>query len=133
MNNRADELIFKYWGKTELGRLMIISSSVSYYDLLFLIPNNVKRRYGIPATRTCGKRKSRIKQRRKHRILSFKCFDLISAMIEEALPKTIRDNVNSFVDVKDIAKQDPEMFQVTPRIDVAIPQNLNSPYFRVQI
>lgn len=79
------DFIYNYWNRTELGRKMLTSEFVSESDLLFLIPNNVKRRYGLPVTRTYGKRKSIIKKNRKNKILSFKLFDIISDIIDETL------------------------------------------------
>ena len=54
------EFIYEYWNKTKLGKAMIKSNNVSESDLLFLIPNNVKRMHGLPLTRTFGKKKKKI-------------------------------------------------------------------------
>ena len=54
-------LIHKYWSRIELGRKMIDSNNVSESDLLFLIPNNVKKKYGLPLTRISGKEKRKQK------------------------------------------------------------------------
>ena len=37
------EFIYEYWGRTRLGKEMIKSSNISDSDLLFLMPNNVKK------------------------------------------------------------------------------------------
>jgi hypothetical protein len=37
------KFIYEYWNRTNLGREMIKSNRVSELDLLFLIPNNVKK------------------------------------------------------------------------------------------
>lgn len=50
--------IYEYWGRTEFGRKMIKSDRVSESDLLFLMPNNVKKMHGLPMTRVAAKRKS---------------------------------------------------------------------------
>ena len=57
MKNR--KFIYEYWGRTRLGREMIKSNNVSESDLLFLIPNNVKRMRGLPLTRISGKKKKK--------------------------------------------------------------------------
>ena len=102
-----NKFVYEYWNRTELGRKMIASDSVSDNDLLFLIPNNIKRRHGIPATRIIGKRKSVIKRKRKHNILSFKLFDIISDLIEELVPEVCNEEFfTQFVDVKDMSLGD---------------------------
>jgi hypothetical protein len=77
------EFIYEYWGRTELGRAMIKSNNVSESDLLFLIPNNVKRMHGLPLTRISGKKKRKQKEQRKRFILSFKLFDIIEEIVGE--------------------------------------------------
>ena len=79
------KIVHEYWSKTELGRKMIKSDNVSDLDLLFLIPNNVKKRYGLPLTRISGKKKRKQKHQRKRFIMSFQCFDIIENIIEEHL------------------------------------------------
>ena len=99
--------VYEYWNRTELGRKMIASDSVSDSDLLFLIPNNVKRRHGLQVTRTYGKRKSVIKRNRKRKILSFKLFDLISDLIKELIPQACNEEFfMEFVDIKDMSLGD---------------------------
>lgn len=103
-----DKFIYEYWNKTELGQKMIASESVSDYDLLFLIPNNVKRRHGLPVTRTYGKRKSVIKRNRKRFLSSFTLFDIISELVEELIPKKWCNGefFQEFVDIKDMSLGD---------------------------
>lgn len=79
------KFIYEYWNKTKLGKAMIKSNNVSESDLLFLIPNNVKRMHGLPLTRTFGKKKRKRKELRKRHILSFKLFDLIEKITEDNL------------------------------------------------
>lgn len=55
MNN----FIYEYWGGTDLGKEMIKSNNVSDSDLLFLIPNNIKKMHGLPLTRMSGKKKTK--------------------------------------------------------------------------
>ena len=99
MNN----FVYEYWNITELGRKMIASESVTDYDLLFLIPNNVKRRHGLPVTRTYGKRKSVIKKDRKRFLSSFYLFDIISELVEELIPKKWNEEFfMEFVDIKEM-------------------------------
>ena len=132
MNNREKELILQYWSKTDIGKKMILSNHVSYSDLLFMIPNNVKRRYGLPTTRTCGKRKSYIKRNRKRRILEFNLFDLIEEIIDQTLTTTYDNEFfHSFVNVKNFAEGNQNYFKVEPRIDVSIPSSLYRPLIRI--
>ena len=98
------EFIYEYWGRTELGRKMIASNNVSESDLLFLIPNNVKRMHGLPTTRIIGKKKRKQKEQRRKFILSFNLFDIIEEIIEENLCSNWSQNefFGQFVDVKDV-------------------------------
>ena len=90
------EFIYIYWNRTELGRKMIASNHVSEDDLLFLIPNNVKKMHGLPLTR--GTRK--YKEQRKRFIYSFSLFDIIEEIIDDVLPNKINENLGSFVEIK---------------------------------
>ena len=124
MIDKQKSFVYEYWSRTELGRAMIASDNVSDDDLLFLIPNNVKRMHGLPVTRTHGKRKSVIKRDRKNRILSFKLFDLIEEIIEKTLPKTYNDGwFGEFVDFKNVNIGDKCCFQPNFRFDTTIPMN----------
>ena len=98
------EFIYEYWSKTKLGKEMIKSNHVSESDLLFLMPNNVKRMHGLPITRISGKKKRKQKEQRKRFILSFKLFDLIENIVDETLCSKWSDNefFNEFVEVKNL-------------------------------
>lgn len=104
---------------------MLASNSVSDSDLLFLIPNNIKRRNGLPVTRIYGKRKSVIKKNRKRQILLFKSFDLISKIIEETITEKFSGEsfITDFVDVKNADIGDRYTFQPTYRFDTSIPMD----------
>ena len=125
MTEKQKSFVHKYWSRTKLGKEMLASSSVSDSDLLFLIPNNVKRRNGLPITRTYGKRKSVIKKNRKHQILMFKSFDLISKIIEETIVEKFSSEnfITDFVEVKNVDIGDRYTFQPTFRFDTTIPMN----------
>lgn len=124
MTEKQKSFVYKYWNRTELGRKMIASDSVSDSDLLFMIPNNVKRMHGLPASRTYGKRKSIIKRDRKRRISSFRLFDLISEIIEETLPKTYDNEwFGEFVDFKNVEAEE-YTFKPDYRFGITIPQNV---------
>lgn len=98
-----NEFVYEYWNRTELGWKMVASDSVSDSDLLFLIPNNVKRRHGLPTTRICGKRKSIEKRNRKRIIMLFQLFDMISDTIEEMIPEVCNEEFfETFVDIRNI-------------------------------
>lgn len=121
MTEKQKSFVYDYWNKTERGRMMIASGSVSESDLLFMIPNNVKRMHGLPVTRTYGKRKSIIKKNRKRFISSFVLFDLISEIIERTFPKTYNDEfIDTFVDVKNINIGDKYDFKPDIRFDTNI-------------
>lgn len=102
------ELIYKYHSKTELGKMMTMSKSITYSDLLFMMPNNVKRRYGLPVTRTYGKRKSDIKRIRRHRILSVKVFDILEELVQELLLEKFQEEtfIAGLIDVKNVSTGD---------------------------
>lgn len=108
------EFIYEYWGRTELGRAMIKSNNVSESDLLFLIPNNVKRMHGLPLTRISGKKKRKQKEQRKKFILSFKLFDMIEEIIEDTLCSEWSDNefFGEFVEVKNLNIGDKNILKV---------------------
>lgn len=94
--------IYEYWGRSELGRRMIESGCVSESDLLFLMPNNVKRMHGLPMTRISVKRKSEYKRLRKRHILTRTLFNLLEETIEEILPKFTNEFFDQFVDIKNV-------------------------------
>mgnify|MGYP003302058403 CR=1 FL=1 len=123
MTEKQKSFIYKYWSRTKLGQEMIASDSVSDSDLLFLIPNNVKRRNGLPVTRIYGKRKSVIKKNRKRQILLFKSFDLISKIIEETITEKFSSEsfITDFVDVKNADIGDRHYFKPDIRFDTTIP------------
>lgn len=111
MKNR--EFIYKYWSRTDLGRKMIASNNVSESDLLFLIPNNVKRMHGLPTTRIIGKKKRKQKEQRRKFILSFNLFDIIEEIIEETLCSEWSQNefFQKLVDIVDVTHGDKSNFE----------------------
>lgn len=113
MTEKQKSFVYKYWNKTEFGREMIASSSVSDSDLLFLIPNNVKKMYGLPVTRITGKKKRNNKNQRKKHILSFKLFDLLEEIIDRNIVSTWSQNdfFDKFVEVKNFAIGDKNNFE----------------------
>lgn len=123
MTEKQKSFIYKYWSRTKLGKEMLASNSVSDSDLLFLIPNNIKRRNGLPVTRIYGKRKSVIKKNRKRQILLFKSFDLISKIIEETITEKFSSEsfITDFVDVKNADIGDRHYFKPDIRFDTTIP------------
>lgn len=109
------ESIYKYWNKTELGIKMIKSNNVSDSDLLFLIPNNIKKRNGLPLTRIIGKKKSKQKKQRKRHIMGFRCFDLIEEMVNEHLSSAIcnEEFFTKFVEVKNLNIGDRNTYELS--------------------
>lgn len=124
MTEKQKSFVHKYWSRTKIGKEMLASNSVSDSDLLFLIPNNVKRRNGLPVTRTYGKHKSVIKKNRKRQILLFKLFDLISNIVEETITEKFSSEnfITDFVDVKNVDMGDRYTFQPTFRFDTTVPE-----------
>ena len=91
---------------------MIKSNHVSDLDLLFLMPNNVKRRHGLPLTRISGKKKRKQKEARRKNIFGFKLFDIIEEIIDKTISEQVvhNDYFGKLVDVEDINIGDPNYF-----------------------
>lgn len=106
MNNK--EFIYEYHNRTRLGKMMIASNHVSESDLLFLIPNNVKRMHGLPLSRVSKRGRSAKKYRhgRRRFILTFNLFDILEEIIEETLPSYTNEFFGQFVEVKNLALGD---------------------------
>lgn len=115
--NKIKIFVREYWERTDFGRKMLESKFVSDLDLLFLIPNNVKRRNGLPSTRIYGKNKRKQKQDKRRTILSFSVFDVISIIIEETLPQQIDEQFRTFVEVKDISIGDKNVMLIPTEIE----------------
>jgi hypothetical protein len=115
--NKIETFIHEYWGRTDFGRQMLKSKFVSDLDLLFLIPNNIKRRNGFPTTRICGKNKRKQKRDKRRIILSFPLFEIISEIIEETLPQQIDEGFGTFVEVRDISIGDKNVMTIPTEID----------------
>ena len=112
MNQKQKDFLYAYWSRTELGREMIKSNHVSDSDLLFLMPNNVKRMHGLPLTRMSVKKKRKQKEIRRKNILGFNLFDIIEEIIDKTIGEQIIDNdyFGKFVDVKDLSIGDKKLF-----------------------
>lgn len=102
--NMDKEFVYEFWlRKGDLGKAMIESNNVTYEDLLFLIPNNMRKAHGLPLTRIRGDRKKIKKHRMKIAILTFKMYDII----EETVNKLIEEKFSNenyftkFMDFKD--------------------------------
>ena len=105
---KAKEVIQRYFSKTELGSRIINSDFISENDLLFLIPNNFKRRLGLKPTRVFNRRKSNSKQNRRHHILGWQYYELIQQIIDEMLADYFNQGsfIVDLVDVKNILEGD---------------------------
>lgn len=95
--------IYEYWGRVELVRRMIESNCISESDLLFLMPNNVKKMHGLPMTRISAKRKSKYKRLRKRQILLYKSYKVLEEIIEETMPKLAGEFIDRLVDIKNVS------------------------------
>lgn len=123
------EFIYEYWNKTELGRAMIESKNVSESDLLFLIPNNVKRMHGLPLTRISGKKKRKQRSHRRTSILLFKL--VLEDIIEETLCSKWSDNefFGEFVEVKNLNIGDKNIYEFNSRGDKYATQLQRNDFF----
>ena len=92
------DFVYDFWRrKGNLGTEMINSNNISYDDLLFLIPNNMRKAHGLPLTRIRGSRKRIKKNSMKIVILTFKVYEeTINNLIEEKF-----SNENYFVSFTD--------------------------------
>lgn len=102
------EFICEYHNRTRLGKKMIASNHVSESDLLFLIPNNVKRMHGLPLSRVSkhGRSAKKYKHSKRRFILSFNLFDIIEEIVEEMLPSYTNEFFGEFVEVKNLVLED---------------------------
>lgn len=105
---KAKEVIHRYFSKTELGLRIINNDFISENDLLFLIPNNFKRRLGLKPTRVFNRRKSNSKQNRRHHILGWQYYEFIQQIIDEMLADYFNQGsfIVELVDVKNILEGD---------------------------
>lgn len=117
-----NKFVYEYWSRTELGRKMIASDLVSDSDLLFLIPNNVKRMHGIPLTRISGSKKRKQKRLRRRSILSFELFEIIEDMVEEIVGSKLSNDqfFDKFVDIKGVNMGEKNVFQPDFRLDTTV-------------
>lgn len=117
-----NKFVYEYWSRTELSRKMIASDLVSDSDLLFLIPNNVKRMHGLPLTRISGSKKRKKKRLRRRYILSFELFEIIEDMVEEIVGSKLSNNqfFDKFVDIKGMEIGEKNVFQPDFRLDTTV-------------
>ena len=96
--------VYDYWNRTELGRRMLASDYVTESDLIFLIPNNKKKMFGLPLTRISGSKKRERKRLKRKSILSFDLFEIIEDLVEELVGKKFSNDkfFDQFVDVKEL-------------------------------
>lgn len=117
-----NKFVYEYWNRTELGQKMIASDSISDSDLLFLIPNNIKRMHGLPLTRIPGSKKRKQKNLRRRFILSFELFKIIEDMVEEIVGSKLSNDqfFDKFVDVKGVEIGEKNVFQPDFRLDTTV-------------
>lgn len=99
-----NKFIHEYWSKKQSGKRMIESNNVSDSDLLFLVPNNVKKIHGLPLTRIPGRQKKKRKAKKKEFIMAFCLWDVIEEVINETICCNISNDewFEKFVDFKDL-------------------------------
>lgn len=95
------DFVYNFWRrKGNLGIEMINSNNISYDDLLFLIPNNMRKAHGLPLTRIRGSRKRIKKNRMKIAILTFKVYDIFEKTINNLIEEKF-SNENYFISFTD--------------------------------
>lgn len=95
------DFVYNFWRrKGDLGTAMINSNNISYDDLLFLIPNNMRKAHGLPLTRVRGSRKRIKKNRMKIAILTFKAYDIFEEIIDNLIKEKF-SNENYFTNFTD--------------------------------
>lgn len=97
------DLVNEYWGKSEIGRYLLETGYISRSDLLFLIPNNKKRMYGLKPHRSTQRRCSAEKHSRKEKIIESPGFFLaVDWVLSKELSKKIDSVFDKMSDVNDV-------------------------------
>ena len=110
ITTKCRELIEEYWSR-KVDYTILDMRRLPESDLLFLIPNNVKRRYGLPLTRIDGGKKKQQKQKRKQRIIRDRMFLIIEDSIDNYISHLWPgDFFEQFVDIKHIGEEEPYVF-----------------------
>lgn len=84
----------------------------AFYDNPIHWDNNKRRRYGLPVLRG-NVNKCRLKEYQGFFFPSVLLFGMMEDLFDEILITTMEDNLNSFVEVKDIAVGDANVFRVS--------------------
>lgn len=84
----------------------------AFYDNPIHWDNNKRRRYGLPVLR-CNVNKYRLKEYPGFFFPSVLLFGMMEDLFDEILITTMEDNLNSFVEVKDLAVDDANVFRVS--------------------
>ena len=84
----------------------------AFYDNPIHWDNNKRRRYGLPVLRG-SVNKRRLKEYQGFFFPSVRLFGMMEDLFNEILITTMEDNLNSFVEVKDLAIGDAKVFRVS--------------------
>ena len=121
---RNKQLLYDYISRTELGEKLVQYPQITTSQLWFLVPNNVKRRLGIPVTRVAkrGRKTRKYKQLRKRIVLSQLLFDILCKMIESNLTYDYQQNFfQSFVEIHSF-DEDGNLVRPHLTVDYTIPR-----------
>ena len=84
----------------------------AFYDNPIHWDNNKRKRYGLPVLRG-SVNKCRLKEYSGFFFPSVRLFGMMEDLFDEILITTMEDNLNSFVEVKDLAVGDAKVFRVS--------------------
>lgn len=84
----------------------------AFYDNPIHWDNNKLRRHGLPVLRG-SVNKCRLKEYQGFFFPSVRLFGMMEDLLDEILITTMKDNLNSFVEEKDIAVGDAKVFEVS--------------------
>lgn len=110
-NNRLHTFIHNH----PLFKEMYEAGAWDESDILFLIPNNQKRRLGLPLTHIQGRNKRQSKNRKQHYIYVNKSFPVIEQKVDnfmksEQFQEAVNEFFDYFVDLKECAGEEEVKF-----------------------
>jgi hypothetical protein len=103
VGDESISVIRKYWSRTEVGRDFLESGLFSESDLLFLMPNNVRKLHSLPMTRKHGKRGRKRILQRKRRLFENEMWAVIQGAIEQHVEAMFKTGVafDRFASIQD--------------------------------
>ncbi len=99
------KFVYEYWSKYDLVQEALKLGYVSENDLLFMLPNNVKKRHHISMTRVLQKRKSVYKNIQKSSFrFNSRLAPILDYTISSVLPDLNSQFFGEFVELSNRAK-----------------------------